>query len=118
MMKIIRITESDLIKLVRRTIHEQDMQDEENSVKEFNEQMVYVHGGDSELVQKVLNELPNTIKFLSLRDCEGVDFSDLDICSFPNLIFVNLKGSPNNFEDMVECEYTSLGSSMYEIERD
>jgi hypothetical protein len=41
---------------------------------------------------------------LSIVDCESADFSDVDICGLPELAFVNLQGTENNFEEQgYEC---------------
>jgi hypothetical protein len=60
----------------------------------------------SKLVQKILSLLPSFTELgvLALMDCESADFSDVDICGLPNLAFINLDGTENNFEEQgYEC---------------
>ena len=65
-----------------------------------------IDGKSSEVVQKILSLLPSFTEliFLAILNCESVDFSDVDICGLPNLAFVNLRGTENNFEEQgYEC---------------
>ena len=97
MKKTIRLTESELLRLVKRIVREQvDNQNNSQSLVQLNK-------ANSEQVQETLNNLPTSMVFLSLLDCEYADFSNIDICSFPNLIFVNLTGTPNNLRENLEC---------------
>lgn len=107
MKKIVRLTESDLVGLIRRIIKE-DVDNQEDK-------LILIRNESSEAVQELLNNLPETIKFLAITDCEGADFSGIDMCSFPELLVVNLKGTPNNFEDVVECDYYTLSDNMFEF---
>jgi hypothetical protein len=60
----------------------------------------------SEVIQKLLSllHLFDKLTFLAIVDCESADFSDVDICGLPELVFVNLTGTENNFEEQgYEC---------------
>ena len=115
MSKIIRLTESDLIKLVRRVIKEQDNEMDRWRQRDLDAGLVLLEHKDANTVQMVLSSLPQNLKFLTIKNCEGADFTDIDICNFPELIFVNLKNTPNNFEEMVDCEYVKVDDDMFDF---
>jgi hypothetical protein len=57
-------------------------------------------GKSMETIQKILSQLPRTTKFLAIKNCEGVDFSEMDLCNdLPELVVVILKNTPNNIEE-------------------
>ena len=115
MKKIIKLTERDLTRLVRRVIKEQ--QEENNDgIVELTEQLILLDGASEETVSRILNRLPKSIRFLAIQNSEYADFSNIDICSYPRLIMVNLKGTDNNFEEQgYECT-KNMGPGLYIIE--
>lgn len=116
MSKVIKLNESDLVRLVQKVISENRRRDENGDlVFEFTNSTILLRNFNKKKVQYILSKLPETIKFLAIVDCEGADFSDIVICSFPSLISVNLKGTPNNFEENVECEYDQISEGLYRI---
>jgi hypothetical protein len=57
-------------------------------------------GKSMETIQKILSQLPRTTKLLAIKNCEGVDFSEMDLCNdLPELVVVILKNTPNNIEE-------------------
>jgi hypothetical protein len=71
-----------------------------------DEHRILMERQSSEVVQKLLSllHLFDKLIFLAIVDCESADFSDVDMCSLPNLTFVNLKGTENNFKEQgYEC---------------
>jgi len=67
---------------------------------------IMIQDKSSEVVQRLLSilHLLTELKFLSIVNCESADFSDVDICGLPELAFVNLQGTENNFEEQgYEC---------------
>jgi hypothetical protein len=77
-----------------------------DNVVEPNNKKILLRNQSSEVVQKILSLLPSftEITFLTFMNCESADFSDVDICSLPELAFVNLTGTKNNFEEQgYEC---------------
>jgi hypothetical protein len=65
-----------------------------------------IDGKSSEVVQKILSLLPSFTEliFLAILNCESADFSDVDICGLPQISFINLTGTENNFEEQgYEC---------------
>lgn len=115
--KIIRLTESELVKLVKRVLKEQDFNMEEvlNNPSDWNEGMVLIQNKDADTVSRVLNNLPSNLKFLSILNSEYADFSDIDLCQFENFIFLNLNGTPHNLEENVNCHYENLEKEMYDF---
>jgi hypothetical protein len=57
---------------------------------------VYLKNGDKDEVDEILSNLPTDTLFLALVDCEEADFSNIDLGEFKSLLFINLKGTPNN----------------------
>lgn len=118
MSKIVKLTESDLTRLVKKVIEEQRSVDEEGELSfEFNDRLVFLRDLTQKKVQHYLSKLPETVRFLAIVDCEAVDFSDIDLCSFPDLYTVNLRGTPNNFEETVDCDYDFLVNGIYEMKK-
>ena len=141
MKRIVRLTESDLARLVKRVIREQDdsffdelekdldddkfesdflYDSERNDIRsmdtsgklkhESNKDFVFLDGYNSKTVQKAISKLPKTIKFINFNNCENADFSGVNLCEYPELVFVNVKGTPNNFEETQEDCYEPLGN--------
>jgi hypothetical protein len=104
--KIMRLTESELVRLVRKVINEQDEYgvDEPHYTFDAENGYVLLVGGNSRQVRKILRNLPDSLKFLALRDCDFADFDGIDLCSFNDLKNVNLIGTENNLEEQgYEC---------------
>ena len=123
MKRIVKLTERDLTRLVRRVIKEQQMELQfptpKQRKKPYQEDrgQLMLKGDSAEEVSEKLSELSENIRFLAILDCEYADFSDIDMCSFSNLYFVNLKGTDNNFEEQgYEC-FFDMGNSLYSRER-
>jgi len=141
MKRIVRLTESDLVRLVKRVIKEQDdsffdelendldndnfesdfsYDSERNDIRsmgksgnlkhESNKDFVVLDGFNSKSVQKAISKLPKTVKFINFSNCENADFSGVNLCEYPELVFVNVKGTPNNFEETQEDCYETLGN--------
>jgi hypothetical protein len=80
-----------------------------DNVVEPDDSRILVRNQSSEVVQKILSLLPSftELGFLAFINCESADFSDVDICGLPNLAFINLNGTENNFEEQdYECANT------------
>ena len=109
-----RLSEKDMTRLVKKIIKEN------TSVKmsgdgsiEMGDKMVLIKGVSAKRVKGALMLLSNEIRFIAIHDCEYADFTDIDICGFPELAMVNLQGTPNNLEDVVECDYNKLDGQRY-----
>ena len=99
--RIMRLTESDLVRLVRKVVNEQDEFDVNIPHYQFDKEagIVLLVDGSSRQVKKVLRNLPSSLKWLALRNCDFADFDGIDICSFNQLRNVNLVGTENNFDE-------------------
>lgn len=118
MSKIVKLTESDLTRLVKKIIEEQRNFDEQGELNfEFDDKFVLLRDLTQKKVQYYLSRLPETVKYLSILDCEAADFSDIDLCSFPSLYTVNVRGTKNNFEETVDCNYNILIDGIYQMEK-
>ena len=117
MAKIVRLTESDLTRLVKRIINEQPEDEENDGEVKIEEGMALVKNASSHTVQRVLRRLQKEIVFLAITNCEFADFSNVDMCSFPKLHLINLKGTENNLEENVDCDITDVGNQIYDFNK-
>ena len=136
MKKIVRLTEADLARIVRRVIKEQPEFDDDtesmmNHFDENPEQMNVIKsdlrepslfrivGADKRTATYLLkNHLKmdgGNAEFIAILNCEGIDLSGIDFCQYPKLKFLNLKGTPNNFEETQEDCYTHMGNGAYDL---
>ena len=131
MKKIVKLTESDLARIVRRVIKEQDdndMDELEGFVDHLrnnrnqmdvvksdmtDDRFFHVEGADrrtaNQLLKNFLKVSGGKARFIAFIDCEEVDFSGVDLCQYPDLVFVNLPGTPNNFEETQNDCYEKIG---------
>ena len=119
MKKVLRLTESDLVRLVKKVIKEQVEDDDRplNSKKfMFDDNILVLKGASSKTIQHYLSQLPDTIRFITIVNGESADFSDVNICGFDELYLVNLMNTPNNFEDTVDCDYDKVTDFMYDFD--
>lgn len=134
MKKIVRLTEADLARIVKRVIKEQqynddDMDELEGFVNHLlnnrdqldviksdttNDQFFHVEGADkrtaNQLLKNFLKVSKGKARFIAFNNCEGIDFSNVDFCQYPDLVFVNLSGTPNNFEETQDNCYEKVGN--------
>jgi hypothetical protein len=93
----------------------------EEDMEMSDEQETFKFEGKSmETIQKLISQLPKTTKFLAIKNCEGVDFSEMDLCNdFPGLVVVSLKNTPNNIEETNgDCvELFSKEDNLYYIDK-
>jgi hypothetical protein len=131
MKKIVKLTEADLARIVKRVIREQDdndMDELEGFVDHLrnnrnqmdvvksdmtDDRFFHVEGADrrtaNQLLKNFLKVSGGKARFIAFIDCEEVDFSGVDLCQYPDLVFVNLPGTPNNFEETQNDCYEKVG---------
>ncbi len=131
MKKIVKLTEADLASIVKRVIREQndnDMDELEGFVDHLrnnrdqmdvvksdmtDDRFFHVEGADrrtaNQLLKNFLKVSGGKARFIAFIDCEEVDFSGVDLCQYPDLVFVNLPGTPNNFEETQNDCYEKVG---------
>jgi len=131
MKKIVKLTEADLVRIVKLVIREQD----DNDIDELegfvdhlrdnrdqldviksdmrDDKFFHVEGADRRTVKQLLKNFLKVsrgkARFITFIDCEEVDFSGIDLCQYPDLVFVNLPGTPNNFEETQNDCYKKIG---------
>jgi hypothetical protein len=110
--KIVRLTESDMIRLVKKVIKEQ--YDDRDLVINPT-YTVLIRGKSSRQVKRLISNLKENISFLAILDCEYADFSDINLCEYPKLLFVYLKGTPNNLEETQDECYNNMGGNMFDF---
>lgn len=120
MKKKIRLTEDELVSLVKKVIKEREdeLDIDNNEVVDVDERGVRLKNASAETVQSVLSEIPEGVYFIKIQNCESADFSGVDICSMLRLVMVTIINTPNNFEDVVDCEYSIIergGKTHYEM---
>jgi hypothetical protein len=117
MAKIVRLTERDLTRLVKRVIKEQPEDiDSEDYGNHGEKTFQIIKNASKKTVDRFLEKLPENVRFIQISDSEYADFSNIDICAFPKLIFVNLKGTENNFDKQdYGCGYEKPFQGMYDF---
>lgn len=120
MKKVVRLTETQLTRLIKRVIKEErveriddrDVKDRRRNNEEVIAMdrymlMIYnVKDGNKivEAIKEFLSEPDG--EFIIINECGYVDLSDIDFCEYPQLAAVNLHNTPNNFlETQEECYY-------------
>jgi hypothetical protein len=111
--KIRHIQESNL-KLEKRMLIEN--QSVNHSVEfQGDDDLMTITNADNETVREHLIKFYNKTRFIHLIDCEFVDFSGIDLCSSPNLIFIHLQRTDSNFQEQgYECA-KEIGKNMYDM---
>jgi len=108
--RIMRLTESDLVRLVKRVIKEQY---DDNDLQINPTYTILIRGKSSRQVKRVISNLSEKIAFLAILDCEYADFSDINLCEYPKLVSVRLVGTPNNLEETQDNCYEEIMESQY-----
>jgi hypothetical protein len=123
MKKVIRLTESELVETIKKglksikvkPIEEYTPSNPYERKIKIGDREVYLHNVDANTVQEVLNDLPKDLNVLGVKNCEGADFSNVNLCDNPYLHIVVVKGTPNNFEETIDCEYINYGGGVYDF---
>ena len=127
MKKTVRLTESDLVRLVKKVIKEQYSDDDfgfNSKSRDAEDRLIHQHGDDflllkgysSKQVQRALSNLSKTVKFISFLNCENADFSNVDLCELPSLVTVYLRDTPNNLEETQENCFEIIMDGLYDFD--
>lgn len=85
------------------------------SEKVITRTAVFLANCPLEEVQDALSKLSPTIKFLTIINCGGADFTNYDLCNkYTNLFMISLKGTPNNFDKLYGNCFRIVGDELYE----
>jgi hypothetical protein len=80
-----------------------DMEDEFEGVEEVSHMSFLLQNADkntaTNLLKKYMAKHSQTVNFVAILRSEGVDLTDINFCECPNLLMVNLRETPNNFEE-------------------
>lgn len=110
MKKSIRLTENELVSLIKKIVKEQEdrLEVDDNEVVDINENRVKIKNASAETVREVLSNIPESVYFITIQNSEEADFSNVDICSLLRLVVVTIINTPTNFEDVVGCSYNKI----------
>lgn len=118
MKKVLRLSESELIGLVSKILNEKKGQQRMERRLKQDDKLIFLQYGnqsDIDMAMSLLMDNRETIKFFHLWNCDGfVDFSGIDMCELPEIEFVSLKGTKNNFEELFDC-YSEMGGGMFDL---
>jgi hypothetical protein len=112
MKKIVRLSESDMVRLVKKIVKEEKYDFTEKHYEyDTDRGRVFLMGSSSKFVKKVLNNLPPNLTFLAIIDCDFADFDGVDLCYYAMLQAVRLVDTENNFEEQnYECIRGNMGN--------
>jgi hypothetical protein len=91
-----------------------DMEDDFEGVEEVSHMSFLLQNADkntaTNLLKKYMAKHSQTVNFVAILRSEGVDLTDINFCECPNLLMVNLRETPNNFEETQgNCAYNMRG---------
>jgi hypothetical protein len=117
MKKVIRISESNLVGIIKHIITEQKKGIGKPSFK-YDQNGIYIEYSDSKFIKTVLGQIPKTIKIISITDSKFADFSDINVCDYPDLEFIYLARTKHNFDDQnTEC-FVKVGDRLWHRKED
>ena len=108
--KLLKSKLGDAKPLVNEQMHMEDnfedsenMEDDFEGVEEVSQMSFLLQNADkntaTNLLKKYMAKHSQTVNFVAVLRSEGVDLTDINFCECPNLLLVNLRETPNNFEE-------------------
>ena len=104
MKRILRLSESDLVGLVNKVIKEQKNEKLKTKFTYSESGSMVIEYADSKYIKTILSQLPKDILFLAIINSQFADFDGVNLCDYPNLQFINLRGTKNNLDSQnIDC---------------
>jgi hypothetical protein len=104
MKRILRLSESDLVGLVNKVIKEQKNEKLKTKFTYSESGSMVIEYADSKYIKTILSQLPKDILFLAIMNSQFADFDEVNLCDYPNLQFINLRGTKNNLDSQnIDC---------------
>jgi hypothetical protein len=109
MKKIVRLTESDLNRIVKRVIREQE-EDGVRFERGRGGAVFSIKNKSKEDVDRLLSNLNSYPHYIAILDCEYFDINKHEnlVCGNDDLMVLNLLGTPNNIKSS-KCAMKKLG---------
>jgi hypothetical protein len=104
MKRILRLSESDLVGLVNKVIKEQKNEKLKTKFSYSESGAMVIEYADSKYIKTILSQLPKDILFLAIMNSQFADFDGVNLCDYPDLTFINLRGTKNNLDSQnIDC---------------
>jgi hypothetical protein len=104
MKRILRLSESDLVGLVNKVIKEHKNEKPKTKFTYSESGSMVIEYADSKYIKTILSQLPKDILFLAIMNSQFADFDGVNLCDYPNLQFINLRGTKNNLDSQnIDC---------------
>jgi len=97
-----------------------NMEDDFEGVEEVSHMSFLLQNADkntaTNLLKKYMAKHIQTVNFVAILRSEGVDLTDINFCECPNLLLVNLRETPNNFEETQGNCALSMRGGMWDFD--
>jgi len=104
MKRILRLSESDFVGLVNKVIKEHKNEKPKTKFTYSESGSMVIEYADSKYIKTILSQLPKDILFLAIMNSQFADFDGVNLCDYPNLQFINLRGTKNNLDSQnIDC---------------
>ena len=100
----------------------ENMEDDFEGVEEVSHMSFLLQNADkntaTNLLKKYMAKHSQTVNFVAILRSEGVDLTDINFCECPNLLMVNLRETPNNFEETQGDCALSMRGGLWDFDKD
>ena len=87
----------------------------DTSAYENDGESLMLRNESADVVSDYLSNLNENTKFIAIINCEYADFSDIDICGHNRLLYINLGGTDNNFDEQGYDCIDQISETMYGV---